>query len=114
MASNKVIFEEDIFGFNTSKRREKEFLTRKSFKIETYDAGYFDLINPETNLTEKKPFKKIQLNIYLSEKLYDLERHRYTFVDGLSDFGGFKDGLFMLAYMIMAPYSYSMFIRSLV
>ena len=50
----------------------------------------------------------------LSETLYEVERHRYTFVDGLSDFGGFNDGLFMLTYFIMAPYSYSMFMRSLV
>ena len=50
----------------------------------------------------------------MGETFYEVERHRYTFKDGLSDFGGFNDGLFMLAYVIMAPYSHSMFMHSLI
>ena len=44
---------------------------------------------------------------------HEYERSRYTFVDLLADFGGFNDGLLLLAHVLTGGYAASMFAGSL-
>ena len=45
----------------------------------------------------------------LSDIQYQYERRSYTFISLLADFGGFNDGIFLLASSFMAVYSRTMF-----
>jgi len=50
-----------------------------------------------------------EMNFVLSTARYEYERHDYTFVALLSDFGGFNDGLLLIAYAFTGAYNKSMF-----
>ena len=45
----------------------------------------------------------------VSDVRYEYERHDYTFFDLLGDFGGFIDGLTLIAYGLTKSYSKNMF-----
>ena len=51
------------------------------------------------------------IDVYLrfSDVRYEYERHDYTFFQMLGDFGGFIDGLSLIAYALTGWYSKSMF-----
>ena len=46
----------------------------------------------------------------LSEVKYEDERHRFTFFEMLAEFGGFNDGLILIAKAVTGSYSYLMFL----
>lgn len=60
-------------------------------------------------LSEHYLLPDYQLEMVLSPVRYEYERHDYTFVAVLSDFGGFNDGLLLIAYGLTAAYNKSMF-----
>lgn len=45
----------------------------------------------------------------LDDVRYEYERHDYTFFEMLGDFGGFIDGLTLIAYGLTKSYSKNMF-----
>ena len=51
----------------------------------------------------------IELSVRVSDVRYEYERHDYTFFDLLGDFGGFIDGLTLIAYGLTKSYSKNMF-----
>ena len=52
------------------------------------------------------------MNLKLSDTRYELERIRYSFIKLLADFGGFNDGLILIASFLVCPYSHAMFMSS--
>ena len=54
-----------------------------------------------------------EIDFKLSETRHEYERSRYTFVDLLADFGGFNDGLLLVAHVLTGGYAASMFAGSL-
>ena len=51
-----VVIEENEIGFIMTRRREKEFLLREKVDYNFLKPKKFDIINPLTNVTEKKLF----------------------------------------------------------
>ena len=47
----------------------------------------------------------IGVDVKLSDARYEYERHDYTFFEMLGDFGGFIDGLTLIAYGLTKSYS---------
>ena len=82
-------------------------------KDTSHDPYLLYEVNPETNEQEVQVLYHLEIFIKLSERRIEQERHRYTFVDLLADFGGFNDGIIMIASVFMAPYSGAMFSNSL-
>ena len=105
MATNSLIINEDKIGFLNKQEREETFLSfYELIKIEQtrYYLG-FKNVKPEDNL------KVTELFIELSDNRYVYERHAYTFLELLSDFGGFNDGVLMISNSVVLFYQSKMF-----
>ena len=57
LATNMVVIEEDEIGFIMKRRKEKEFLFREKIDYNLLESYKFDIINPLTNVREKKLFE---------------------------------------------------------
>ena len=53
------------------------------------------------------------LNIELSDIEITYEREVYAMIVGLSDFGGFNDGIILLPAILISIYSQKMYLKSL-
>lgn len=109
-----MVLEQDKVGFLTAKTSEQEYLTLEKTQVIGDLLGH--LICPTCAKDDPQPFlspyyviPKYEMTLALSTARYEYERHDYTFVALLSDFGGFNDGLLLLAYGLTGAYSKSMF-----
>ena len=101
--------EKDLIGFITTRREETQFLKlEKSDNMESY-PDLVELTDSISGGVINAEFKRLEINIKLSSMRYEMERHRYSFVDLLADFGGFNDGLLLIASLFVQPYSRKVF-----
>ena len=70
-------------------------------------------VDRETGKEQDYKLRLASISFKLSETRHDYERSRYTFVDLLADFGGFNDGLLLVAHVLTGGYAASMFAGSL-
>lgn len=68
--------------------------------------------DPETGQNFEYQESPISLAVKLSDVRYEHERARYTFLEALSDFGGFNDGVLLLASGLTSSYAALMFSSS--
>ena len=109
LATNSLTIEKDMIGFITSKKTETEFLSVESSKSSSIFPKSYVRIDPQTGKEKEFILDIPQVKFELSEVNHEYERSRYTFVDLLSDFGGFNDGLLLLAHALTGTYAASMF-----
>ena len=80
--------------------REEPFLSYdEAIKYEQLEYYLkFKSVEPKDNLPVTELF------IELSDNKYVYERHAYTFLEFLSDFGGFNDGVLMITNSVVLFY----------
>ena len=79
---------------------ETEFMTVEAFDVINLLDKIVTLPNGQTI-----EIPKILFNMKLSDARYEYERHDYTFFEMLGDFGGFIDGLTLIAIGLTKSYS---------
>ena len=100
-----------MLGFLTTKRTVTDYLRLENL-IESA-SNPFSFTQNFKDTSKEVYYQTFGFNIDLSDTRYEQERHRYTLVEVLADFGGFNDGLFMLAAVFISPVSSMMFNRSI-
>ena len=82
----------------------EKFPNLEYFQLQHAYRPYEDPSVPYIGVNERQ-YPYMQINLVMTDKVVNYERHAYTFLQLLSDFGGFNDGIYFLISVFMAYYS---------
>ena len=98
IARNEVILNDDINAFPM--KSEPDPLVLPSF-------GGSRFFLSDTNVEKK--LVSTRMDFVMSPRVQRIERHAFTWLELLAEFGGYSDALFMIGAFLLAPYSELMY-----
>ena len=112
LSASKLVLEQDKIGFKSENKSEVKYLRINSSEQLDSQEFYFKYLDPQTGDEVDIEFKGISFIVRLSDTRYHDELRRYTVVELLADFGGFNDGLLLIATALTSTYARITFMAS--
>ena len=84
-------------------------MTYEDKEIFTNEQKNFTIYNETSGESQLYKYPRISVDLQLSRVQRQYERKSYDFISLLADFGGFNDGLLLIASSFMYVYSKAMF-----